>query len=118
MKSYLMLIANEMDKKMYRQGTVIPGIEPTDFFTYWSIADTDEYADNVSLLLKDSYQVYFYCHTKCLLTNENYLEDAMREFKEKAEAYGLVVSKPQDIAAPDKYVGQMCRVSFARHDEI
>ena len=51
MKSYLMLIANEMDKPMYRQGTLIPGIEPTDFFTYWSIADTDEYADNVSLLV-------------------------------------------------------------------
>lgn len=117
MKSILFLIVNEMDKNIYRQDTIIPGTEPTDFFTYWNVQDTEDYADNTSLIVKNSYQVYFYCHTKCLITNKNYLEDNMKTFKEKARAYGLVVSNMQDIAGPDKYVGKMCRVNFAQHEE-
>ena len=117
MKDFLFLIFNELNKKFYRQGTLIDAVEPTDFFTYWNIEQSNEYADNIPQRLKNVYQVYFYCKETCLLENPNYLEDGMNDFVTKARGYGLSVANVQDInTGLDGYIGMMCRVSYAQHE--
>lgn len=117
MKDFLFLIFNEMGMKYYRQGTTVDDIEPDEFFTYWNIQDSDEYVNNVPAILKNTYQVYFYCHERQLLKNPNYLEDTMNEFVQKARGYGLTVAYVQDInTGLKKYLGRMCRVEYTKHE--
>lgn len=115
MKEFLFLIFNELNKNFYRQGTEIDEVEPTDFFTYWNVEGRGEYADNGVKRLGNTYQIYFYCHETCLLQDQNYLENEMNKFIEKARSYGLSCTEPNDIDAPDKYLGTTCRVSYAQH---
>ena len=117
MMDFLKLIFNEMDIIYYRQGTMIDEVEPSEFFTYWNISDTDEYADNVPSILLKEYRVYLYVHSTKLLENENYLSDTMNDFKQRARGYGLVVASVQDInSGLDNYLGKMCSVKFAQHE--
>lgn len=119
MKDFLFLIFNEMgfDGLYFRQGTMLPIEEPNEFFTYWNIQDTDEYVNNAPSILKNTYQVYFYCKEDLLLTDPNYLENKMNEFVNKARGYGLAVANVQDInSGLDHYMGRMCRVEYARHE--
>lgn len=118
MKSFLFLVCEEeMGIRLYRQGTLIDEIEPDEFFTYWKLSDTDDYANNVPMLFKDSYQVYFYCKETCLLENDNYLEDTIKDFTLRCRKHNLYVSDDQDInSGLDGYIAKMCRVRFAQHD--
>ena len=117
MRDFLMLIFSEMNIRGYRQGTMIDDIEPDEFFTYWNVRDSDEYADNTPSILLNSYQVYLYVHETKLLEDDNYLDNTMNEFKRIARSYGLVVAAVQDIdSGLDKYLGKMCRVEYAQHE--
>jgi hypothetical protein len=117
-KSFLKLVCEEeMGIRLYRQGTLIDEIEPDEFFCYWKITDTDDYANNVPLLFKDSYQVYFYCKETCVLEDDDYLENKMKDFESRCRKYGLAVSDDQDInSGLDSYIAKMCRVRFAQHE--
>lgn len=119
MIDFLLLIFIEMgfDGLYFKQGTMLPVVEPDEFFTYWNIRDTDEYVDNVPAILHNSYQVYFYCKEEMLLNNDKYLENKMKEFINKARSYGLVISNVQDIdSGLENYVGRMCSVAYAQHE--
>ncbi len=119
MIDFLILIFTEMgfDGLYFKQGTMLPVVEPDEFFTYWNVRDSDEYVDNVPAILKNSYQVYFYCKEEMLLTDAKHLETRMNDFKKRARSYGLVVSSVQDIASGlDDYIGKMCSVEYAQHE--
>ena len=119
MKDFLFLIFNELgyDSLYFRQGTMLPVVEPDSFFTYWNINNTDEYSDNVPLVLTNTYQVYFYCKESNLITDANYLENKMKQFTDKARQYGLAVSGLKDFASGlDGYLSMMCRVDYAQHE--
>ena len=120
MKDFLILIFVEMgfDGLYFRQGTMINKIEPNEFFTYWNVGDSDEYADNLPSLLKDHFNVYFYCKEDMLLNDPNYLENKMKDFSKRAKSLGLVTTKAHDIPSGlDHYLGQMCSVRYAQHED-
>jgi hypothetical protein len=117
MRDFLFLIFNEMNIEGYRQGTLIDEVEPEVFFTYWNVSDSDEYADNIPNILKNSYSVYLYVHETKLLEDDKYLDNKIKEFKRIARSYGLVVASSQDIdSGLDKYLGKMCRVEYIQHE--
>lgn len=117
MKSFLLLIFDELNVRGYRQGTIIDEIEPNEFYTYWNMSNKDEYSNNVPLIFKNTYQVCFYCKEENLINDKNYLEIGMNKFIEKARSYGLVVNNVQDFASGlDGYISMMCRVEYAQHD--
>lgn len=117
MRDFLLLIFSEMNIRGYRHGTLIDEVEPSEFFTYWNVRDSDEYVDNIPSILTNSYQVYLYVHESKLLEDDNYLDNTMNKFKRLARVMGLIVADVQDInSGLDKYIGKMCRVEYAQHE--